>query len=40
MLQYWLENAPGATWDDLIYALRALGLQLLAIANDVEEVKS
>ena len=40
MLQYWLSVTPGATWDGLINALRAPGLQLLSIANDVEkEVK-
>ena len=40
MLKYWLDITPGATWDDLIHALRAPGLQLLAMADDVEkEVK-
>ena len=40
MLKYWLKITPGATWDNLIHALRAPGLQLLSIADDVEkEVK-
>ena len=40
MLKYWLEITPGATWDNLIHALRAPGLQLMAVADDVEkEVK-
>ena len=40
MLKYWLQITPGATWDNLIHALRAPGLQLLTIADDVEkEVK-
>ena len=37
MLNYWLKITPGATWDILIHALRAPGLQLVTIANDVEE---
>ena len=41
MLKYWLEITPGASWDNLIHALRAPGLELLTIADDVEkEVKS
>ena len=40
MLKYWLKIIPEATWDNLICALRAPGLQLLAIADEVEkEVK-
>ena len=40
MLEYWLKTTPGATWDDLISALKAPGLVLLSIADDVEkEVK-
>ena len=40
MLKYWLKITPGATWDNLTCALRAPGLQLLSIADDVEkEVK-
>ena len=40
MLKYWLKITPGATWNNLIYALRAPGLQLITIADDVEkEVK-
>ena len=37
MLKYWLDITSGATWDDLIHALRAPGLQLLTIADDVEK---
>ena len=37
MLKYWLEITPGVTWDNLIHALRAPGLELLAIADDVEK---
>ena len=37
MLKYWLNITPAATWADLIHALRAPGLQLLSIANDIEE---
>ena len=37
MLKCWLKVTPGATWNNLIHALRAPGLQLLAIANDVEK---
>ena len=40
MLNCWLDITSGATWDNLIHALRAPGLELLAIADDVEkEVK-
>ena len=37
MLKYWLKITPEATWDNLIRALRAPGLELLAIADDVEK---
>ena len=37
MLKYWLKITPGATWDNLIHALRAPGLQLMAIADEVEK---
>ena len=36
MLKYWLDITPGATWDNLIHALRAPGLELLAIAKEIE----
>ena len=40
MLNCWLKITPGATWDNLIRALRAPSLELLAIADEVEkEVK-
>ena len=37
MLKHWLKITPGATWDNLIHALRAPGLQLMAIADEVEK---
>ena len=37
MLKYWLKITPEASWDNLIHALRAPGLELLAIADDVEK---
>ena len=37
MLRLWLEITPGATWDDVIHALRAPGLELLSTADDVEK---
>ena len=40
MLKCWLKITPGATWDDLIHALRAPSLELLSVADDIEkEVK-
>ena len=40
MFKHWLNVTPGASWDNLIHALRAPGLQLLSIADVVEkEVK-
>ena len=37
MLKYWLNITPGATWNSLIQALRAPGLELLSKADDVEK---
>ena len=37
MLKYWLKITPEATWDSLICALRAPGLECLSIADDVEK---
>ena len=40
MLKCWLDITPGASWDNLICALRAPSLGVLTIADDVEkEVK-
>ena len=40
MLQHWLNITPEASWDNLIHALRAPHLELLAIADDIKkEVK-
>ena len=37
MFKHWLNITPGATWDNLLHALRAPGLKLLLIADDVEK---
>ena len=37
MLRCWLNITPEATWDQLIHALRAPGLELLTTADDVEK---
>ena len=37
MLKCWLSINPGASWDNLIRALRAPGLELLATADDIEK---
>ena len=37
MFKHWLQVTPGATWDDLLHALRTPALQLFSIANDVEK---
>ena len=37
MLKYWLEFYGDATWDSLIKALTAPGLQLNAIAGDIKK---
>ena len=37
MLKYWLNTTSTATWDSLINALRAPALELLAIADEVEQ---
>ena len=37
MLKLWLEITPEATWDDVIHALRAPGLELLSTADSVEK---
>ena len=37
MLKCWLDSTPRATWDNLINALKAPGLELLSIADDVEK---
>ena len=36
MLKHWLKVSPEATWDSLIHALRAPGLELSTIADEVE----
>ena len=35
MFKYWLDVTPGATWDDIIHALQAPGLELLSIADNL-----
>ena len=37
MLKYWLKITLEPTWDNLIHALRSPGLELLAVANDIEK---
>ena len=37
MFKHWLNITPGATWDDIITALRAPSLQLLFAADDIEK---
>lgn len=39
MFRIWLEITPGATWNDLIYAITAPGLELLSIADDIHRRK-
>ena len=37
MLQHWLNITPEATWDNVMHALRAPGLELLFLADEVEK---
>ena len=37
MFKHWLNITPGATWDNIIHALRAPSLQLLSVANEIEK---
>ena len=37
MFKHWLNITPGATWDNIICALRAPSLQLLSAADEVEK---
>ena len=37
MFKHWLSITPGATWDNIIRALRAPSLQLLSAADEVEK---
>ena len=36
MLQYWMEKRPGATWDNLVTALKSPGVDLPAVASAIE----
>ena len=36
MLQYWMEAHPEATWHHLVTALRSPGVDLTAVASDIE----
>ena len=36
MLQYWMETHPKATWCDLVTALKSPGVELTAVASDIE----
>ena len=37
MLEYWMETHPNATWYHLITALRAPGVDLTVVANEIEK---
>ena len=37
MLQYWMDTHPEATWDHLVIALRSPGIDLTAVASDMEK---
>ena len=37
MLQYWMDTHPEATWHQLVTALRSPGVDLFAIATDIEK---
>ena len=37
MLQYWKETHPEATWHDLVTALKSPGVELTAVASDIEK---
>ena len=38
MLQYWMETHPEATWDHLVTALKSPGVELIAVASDIEKI--
>ena len=38
MLIYWLESHSNATWDDLVEALKAPGVELNNVATMVQEI--
>lgn len=37
MLQYWMDTHPEATWHQLVAALRSPGVELVAVASDIEK---
>ena len=37
MLQYWMDTHPKATWHHLVIALRSPGVEMAAIAFDIEK---
>ena len=37
MLKFWMETHPNATWYHLIIALRAPGVDLTVVANEIEK---
>ena len=39
MFRFWLEITPEATWNNLIHAITAPGLELLSIADDIHRKK-
>ena len=36
MLHYWMDTHPMATWDHLVTALKSPGLELIAVASNIE----
>ena len=37
MLNYWMKTYPKATWHDLVTALKSPGVELTAVASDIEK---
>ena len=37
MLQYWMATHPEATWHHLVTALRSPGVEMVAVASDIEK---
>ena len=37
MLQYWMDTHPEATWHHLVTALKSPGVEMVAVASDIEK---
>ena len=37
MLEYWIDTHPEATWHHLVIAMRSPGVDLVAVASDIEK---